>query len=71
MARLQTTDVLMSFEEFLDWERHQELRHEFVDGVPIAMAGAAPRRTTSSKATYLRPRWPSCAAAPAGRSRAT
>lgn len=39
MARLQTTDVLMSFEEFLDWERHQELRHEFVDGVPVAMAG--------------------------------
>jgi Uma2 family endonuclease len=30
----------MSFEEFLAWERRQERRHEFVDGLPVAMAGA-------------------------------
>lgn len=30
----------MTWEEFLDWERRQEFRHEFVDGYPVAMAGA-------------------------------
>lgn len=29
----------MTFEEFLDWERRQEFKHEFVDGQPVAMAG--------------------------------
>jgi Uma2 family endonuclease len=28
----------MTFEEFVAWERHQETRHEFVDGVAVAMA---------------------------------
>jgi Uma2 family endonuclease len=28
-----------TFEEFLDWERHQETKHELVDGEPVAMAG--------------------------------
>ncbi len=31
----------MTFEQFLDWERRQERKHEFVDGEPIAMAGAS------------------------------
>jgi Uma2 family endonuclease len=29
----------LTFEQFLDWERGQELKHEFVDGVPVGMAG--------------------------------
>lgn len=33
----------MSAEEFLEWSLHQELRHELVDGVPVAMAGAKQR----------------------------
>jgi len=28
-----------TFEEFLEWERHQETKHELVGGVPVAMAG--------------------------------
>ena len=31
----------MTFEQFLDWERHQERKHEFVDGAVVAMAGAS------------------------------
>ncbi len=31
----------MTFEQFLDWERRQEFKHEFVDGEAIAMAGAS------------------------------
>jgi Uma2 family endonuclease len=34
-ARLQT----MTAEQFLAWEQQQEQRHEFVDGVAVAMAG--------------------------------
>jgi Uma2 family endonuclease len=30
----------MTFEQFLDWQRRQERKHEFVDGAAIAMAGA-------------------------------
>lgn len=30
-----------TFEEFLDWERHQDTKHDLVDGVPVAMAGAS------------------------------
>ena len=30
----------MTFEQFLDWERHQERKHEFVDGEVVAMTGA-------------------------------
>lgn len=29
----------LTFEQFLDWERGQELKHEFVDGEPVSMAG--------------------------------
>ena len=29
----------LTFEEFLEWERGQELKHEFVDGEAIGMAG--------------------------------
>ncbi len=31
----------LTFEQFLDWERRQEFKHEFVDGQPVAMAGAS------------------------------
>lgn len=30
----------LSFDEFLAWEHGQERKHEFVDGRPVAMAGA-------------------------------
>src|SRR4029077_2323512 len=30
-----------TFEEFLDWERHQETKHELVDGKPVAVAGGS------------------------------
>ncbi len=33
----------MSAEEFLDWGLRQDQRHELVDGVPVAMAGAKQR----------------------------
>ncbi len=39
MAKRQATPPRMTFEEFLDWERRQETKHEFVDGVAVAMAG--------------------------------
>jgi Uma2 family endonuclease len=29
----------LTFEQFMDWERGQELKHEFVDGQAVAMAG--------------------------------
>ena len=29
----------LTFEQFLDWERGQELKHEFVDGEAVGMAG--------------------------------
>jgi len=37
MAQLQAR--AMGFEQFLDWERRQQRKHEVVDGRPIAMAG--------------------------------
>jgi Uma2 family endonuclease len=39
MAQLQANMPRMTFEEFVEWERHQETKHEFVDGIPVAMAG--------------------------------
>ena len=36
----QARRLPMTFEQFLDWERRQERKHEFVDGEVIAMAGA-------------------------------
>ena len=29
-----------SFEDFLEWERRQQTKHELIDGVPVGMAGA-------------------------------
>lgn len=40
MAQPRPQQSPMTFDEFLDWERHQEFRHELVDGVPVAMTGA-------------------------------
>lgn len=37
MAQLQP----WTFEQFLDWERGQERKHEFEDGEPVAMAGGS------------------------------
>ena len=31
----------LTFEQFLAWESRQEFKHEFVDGEPVAMAGAS------------------------------
>ena len=39
MTQPQLSTIRMTFEQFLDWERHQETRSEFVDGLPVAMAG--------------------------------
>ncbi|HLB99396.1 MAG TPA: Uma2 family endonuclease, partial [Acetobacteraceae bacterium] len=33
----------MSADEFLEWDQLQERRHELVDGLPVAMAGAKRR----------------------------
>jgi Uma2 family endonuclease len=42
MAQPQYQPVTFAtFEDFLDWERRQETKHELVDGVPMAMAGAS------------------------------
>ena len=37
----QATRLPMTFEQFLEWERSQERKHEFVDGEVFAMAGAS------------------------------
>jgi Uma2 family endonuclease len=40
MAQSQSNLLCFAtFEEFLDWERHQETKHELVNGEPVAMAG--------------------------------
>ena len=39
MAQPQPAIPMMSFEQYLIWERRQEIRHEFIDGVAVAMAG--------------------------------
>jgi Uma2 family endonuclease len=41
MARRQATEQRMTFDAFLDWERRQEVKHEFLDGVPVAMPGGS------------------------------
>jgi Uma2 family endonuclease len=41
MAQRQAKQPRMTFDEFLEWERRQETKHEFLDGVPVAMAGAS------------------------------
>lgn len=42
-APLRPDRVPMTFAEFLAWDEHQPLRHEFVDGVPYAMTGGTDR----------------------------
>ncbi len=39
MAQLQPNTPRMTFDEFVNWARHQETKYEFIDGVPVAMAG--------------------------------
>jgi Uma2 family endonuclease len=39
MPKRQAQQPLMTFDEFLSWERGQETKHEFLDGVAVAMAG--------------------------------
>jgi len=36
----------LTFEEFLDWERRQDLKHEFVDGEVVGMAGGTEAHNT-------------------------
>lgn len=43
----------MTAEEFLDWDRHQTVRHEFVRGEVFAMTGAAKRHVTAAGNLYL------------------
>jgi len=37
----QARRLPMTFEQFLEWERRQERKHEFIDGEVIARAGAS------------------------------
>ncbi len=39
MAQRQSSPPRMTFEAFLDWARFQPTKYEFIDGVPVAMAG--------------------------------
>jgi Uma2 family endonuclease len=41
----QRNPKLLTFDEFLDWEHGQELKHEFVDGQAVAMAGGTEAHT--------------------------
>jgi len=43
----------MTAEEFLAWEAVQTERHDFVDGVPYAMAGAEDRHVTVTGNVYM------------------
>jgi len=45
--------AVMTAEEFLAWEAEQEERHEFVDGVICAMAGAEDRHVTVTGNVYM------------------
>jgi Uma2 family endonuclease len=42
----QSNQKPMTFEEFVDWEQRQELKHEFVDGRTVAMAGGTEAHNT-------------------------
>jgi hypothetical protein len=44
MAQRQAKQPRTTFDEFPDWERRQETKHEFLDGVAVAMAGATEAR---------------------------
>lgn len=46
MAQAAWLDDLMTIDAFLDWERHQDVRHELIDGVPVAMAGGTVAHNT-------------------------
>ena len=39
---LQHAMAVFTPEEYLDLERHSEIRHEFLDGTVYAMAGESP-----------------------------
>ncbi len=43
MARLDPQPL--TFDQFIEWERQQALKHEFVDGQPVAMAGGSEAHT--------------------------
>jgi Uma2 family endonuclease len=45
--------AVMTAEEFLAWESVQTERHDFVDGVPYAMAGAEDRHVTVTGNVYM------------------
>ena len=46
-------DIRMTAEQFLDWDRSQPLRHEFVAGEVFAMAGAEDRHVTVAGNVYM------------------
>ena len=43
---ISPTPSRMTFDEYLVWEARQSRRHEFIDGIPVMMAGAAPRHVS-------------------------
>ncbi len=46
MGKAEAIQRRMTADEFLDWDRHQTVRHEFVHGEVFAMTGAAERHVT-------------------------
>jgi Uma2 family endonuclease len=57
MAQLQAKQPRMTFDEFLDWERHQQTKHEFLNGFAVAMAGATEAHSILYRAISLPRRW--------------
>ncbi len=45
MTQLDSRTPRLTFDAFVAWERHQETKHEFIDGTPVAMAGGTEAHT--------------------------
>jgi Uma2 family endonuclease len=52
MLALQDTPFRMTPEQFLDWEKTQELRHEYVNGYVITMSGGTIAHNDLALAIY-------------------
>lgn len=53
MGKAEAIQRRMTADEFLDWDRQQTVRHEFVNGEVFAMTGAAERHVTVTGNVYL------------------
>lgn len=51
-----TEHILMSAEEYLEFERQNQNKHEFVDGLVFAMAGGSEAHNLISGAVYIKAR---------------